>query len=108
MSDVEENIELEKKKKFFLYKRSTLFNSIFSIFLSLACLITILELRSILYRGVSLVLTLSIVVLISFLLKFLLRNFQYRLNRIGVYFVQCFIVIQVSYLILKIEVLLSL
>ena len=108
MSDIEENIELEKNKRFFLYKRSTLFNSIFNIFLFMTCLITTLEFRYTMYRHSKLVLVLSIVALMSFTFKFLLRSFQYRLNRIGVALVQCLIVIQIIYFILKIEVLLGL
>lgn len=108
MSLFEENIELKKKKKFFLYKRTFLFNCIFSIFILMSTATSLLYLRSSLFREMDTYLLISTIVLISFTLKYLLRKFQYRLNKVGVLLIEAFIVILIIHFILRIESLLNL
>ncbi|PIK15395.1 MAG: hypothetical protein CES88_01375 [Halobacteriovorax sp. JY17] len=103
MSEIEENLELKERKKFFLYKRSTLFNCIFTIFLFMANLLIGLHLRLLLLKSFDLLLLLSLVFLITFLEKMILRRFQYSLNKVGVLLIQFSIVVEMIYFILKIE-----
>ncbi len=108
MSVVEENIELKKKKKFYLYKRSLLFSSIFSIFIFMATVTSLSFLRVVMMKDMDIILFISIVTLVSFILKFSLRSFQYRLNKIGVYLIEALIVAFIIHFILRIEFLLGL
>ncbi|WP_127715856.1 hypothetical protein [Halobacteriovorax sp. HLS] len=92
-------LELRKKKQFYLFKRSTMFSSIYFLFFFLLYLnISTLAVSSV-TQAWTLVLFLSCSILLTFISVYVTRPLRFRLNNKGVVLIEVFSVLELIKLI---------
>lgn len=108
MTEIEDKIELEKRKKFFLFKRSLIFRCVFALFIFLSIVIIYFNILNLFKISFGLELSISACFLLSIVSDYLLTRFKYSLNKIGVLLVESIMTIEAFYIILNLEALLGL